>query len=246
MALRPEGSRRFRFIAGLFLVAQGRRTRQLQDRTEALPCTAVANLLLASNPGLGFSSHLRAPLGAQSLNTRFGIHTSPHLTESRPEHVGRAGRMGSDAMHRAQAIQRAPPAYMQEVPFWQNVFRFMTFFVTVMTGVIFSIVRPLFEIFSRGPLEALVGITFVSLFFGFIASTLSAMNGDANSAFGALVDAKAQVAQISIAEGVPQVQVSGAQVAENVGAVVKRGQALPPSAMKQMMDDIYGDPSQYQ
>jgi hypothetical protein len=77
--------------------------------------------------------------------------------------------------HHTIGASRSPQPIMQDVPFWENVVRFMRFGVTATTGLIAGLLSP-FAAFMRTPTLQAIG---ASIFVGILAFTyltLTAMN----------------------------------------------------------------------
>jgi len=63
---------------------------------------------------------------------------------------------------------------MQDVPFWENVVRFMRFGITAITGLIAGLLSP-FAAFLRTPTLTAIGATLLIGFLVFIYTTLTTM-----------------------------------------------------------------------
>ncbi|KAL1500562.1 hypothetical protein AB1Y20_013217 [Prymnesium parvum] len=69
---------------------------------------------------------------------------------------------------------RAPPVQMQEVPFVENVFRFMRFFITASTGLVAGLLSP-FSAFLRTPTLTAIGAVLLVGVIVFFTLTLQGM-----------------------------------------------------------------------
>ena len=113
---------------------------------------------------------------------------------------------------------------MQELPFWENVGRFMRFGVTSVTGLIAGLLAP-FSVFLRTPTLAAIGASLAIGVLVFVYVTLTTMQGSPQSSS-------------TMAVATPQQQQQQRSARPDATA---DGQVEKDPTMKQMLRDIYGD-----
>ena len=119
------------------------------------------------------------------------------------------------------AAARAPAPVMQDVPFWENVVRFMRFGITSMTGLVAGLLSP-FAAFLRTPTLTAIGAALLLSSLTFIYFTLTAM----------------QSTPVYVPPPMPK-EVQQQRLQEQLAPKVD------PS-MRKMLNDIYGEDDQYQ